>query len=77
MAEIRDIGRSDKPPEDADCVVIEKAGGRFVVNGFSPQKRSGTFFAPPSFETLDAAIAAAVAWATANNVAIVYVKGLR
>jgi hypothetical protein len=77
MVEVRDIGRSDKPPADADCVVIEKAGGRFVANGFSPQKRSGTFFSPPSFNALDAAISASVDWAAQHGVPVVYVKGIR
>ncbi len=77
MVEVRDIARSDKPPEDAECVVIEKAGGRFVANGFSPGRRSGTFFSPPSFEGLDAAISASVDWAAQHDVAVVYVKGIR
>lgn len=77
MVEVRDIGRSDKPPEHAECVVIEKAGGRFVANGFSPRKRSGTFFSPPSFAALEEAISASVDWAAQHDVPVVYVKGIR
>lgn len=77
MVEVRDIGGSDKPPADANCVVIEKAGDRYVANGFSPRKRSGTFFSPPSFKALEAAISASVDWAGQHDVPIVYVKGIR
>jgi hypothetical protein len=76
MVEVREIEKREIPPEDI-CIVIEKAGGRFVANGFNPGKRSGSFYAPPAFKTLKAAISASVEWATRNNVPIVYLKGVR
>jgi hypothetical protein len=72
-----DIPRREMPPEAEPCLVIERAGGQFVVNGYSPSKSFGTFWAPPSFPSLDAAIAASADFAERNVVATVYMKGVR
>jgi hypothetical protein len=76
MAIVRDIPKSERPFEDERCIVVEHAGGRFVANGFSPGKMSGAVWAPAAFPTLDEAVAASVAWAERNDVAIVYVRGI-
>jgi hypothetical protein len=76
MAKVREIPKSERPFESERCIVVEQAGGRFVANGFSPGKMSGTVWAPPAFDTLTTAIAASVAWADRNDVAVVYVRGV-
>jgi hypothetical protein len=76
MVAVRHIPKSERPFESERCIMVEHAGGRFVANGFAPGKMSGTVWAPPAFETLDAAVAASVAWATLNDVTNVYVRGI-
>ena len=77
MVEIRDITSGSIPPEDADCVIIEKAAGRFVVNGSSLGRRHGSFWTPPAFATLDAALEASVDWAGKNDVEVIYLRDVR
>jgi nicotinamidase-related amidase len=76
MAEIRYISKGEGPPKDVDCVLIEKAGNRFVANGSVAGKRDATFFTPPPFPTVEAAVDAAKAWAEAHGVPIVYVRDI-
>jgi hypothetical protein len=77
MVEVRDIGINETAP-DADCVVIERAGGgRFRANGSVAGKANASFWTPPNFDSIEAAIQASITWATANDVPVVYVKGIR
>jgi hypothetical protein len=74
MVEVQNISLNETPPEGTDCVVIENAGNKFVANGSVAGERVVTFFKPPPFESLGAAIEAASAWAEENDVPVVYVK---
>lgn len=74
MVEVRNIRKGEEPPKNADWVLIERAGARFVANGSAAGKRDVTFFRPPSFDTVEAAIAASCAWAEDNDVSVVYVR---
>jgi hypothetical protein len=76
MVEVQNISQNEKLPEGEDFVMIEKAGNMFVVNGSVAGQRAATFFTPPPFETLVAAIGAAQTWAEANNVDVVYVRDI-
>lgn len=76
MVEIRNIQSRERYPEDAYCVIIEFAGGRFAANGHGTEKGRETFWRPSAFDTVDEAIASSIAWASSNSVPIVYVKGI-
>ena len=76
MVQVRDIHEHEDPPKDADWVLIERAGSRFVANGSAAGKRDATVFRPPPFDTVEAAITASRAWAEANDVPIVYVRDI-
>jgi hypothetical protein len=77
MVKVRDIGENERPPECADWVLIEQTpSGRFMANGSASGKMDATFFRPPSFDTVDAAIAASRAWAEANDVPVIYVRDI-
>ena len=77
MVEVRDIGKNEQPPEGADWVLIEQTpSGGFMANGSASGKMDATFFRPPHFDTVDAAIAAARSWADANDVPVIYVRGI-
>jgi hypothetical protein len=77
MAEVRDIEKHENPPADTDHVLIEKSGDRFIANGSAAGKIDVTFFKPPPFDTEEAATRASLDWAEANNVPVVYVRGIR
>ncbi len=77
MVEIRDIPNGELPPENIDCVLIEKSGSKFTAKGSvgAPAPRSATFYTPPAFPTLEAAIEASMAWAEEmNDVPVIYIK---
>jgi hypothetical protein len=75
MVEIRDIPSNELPPEDVDCVLIEKSGSKFMAKGSIGAPRDPTFYNPPAFPTLEAAIEASMAWATMNDVPFIYITG--
>jgi hypothetical protein len=76
MVEIREIPNDELPPEDVDCVLIEKSGSKFVAKGSVGAPRSPTFYTPPAFPALEAAIEASMSWADLNDVPVIYIKGL-
>ncbi len=78
MVEIRDIPNGELPPENVDCVLIEKSDSKFIAKGSvgAPAPRSAIFYNPPAFPTLEAAIKASTAWAETNDVSVIYLIGL-
>jgi hypothetical protein len=75
MVEIRDIPNDELPPDDVDCVLIEKSGSKFIAKGSVGAPRDPTFYNPPAFPTLEAAIEASMAWAAMNDVPFIYITG--
>jgi hypothetical protein len=75
MVEIRDIPNDELPPEDVDCVLIEKSGSKFIAKGSVGAPNDPTFYNPPAFPTLEAAIEASMAWAAMNDVPSIYITG--
>lgn len=62
-------------PHDEDCVLIERVVGRsFVANGSARSGLTISYFTPAPFDTRKAAVNAALVWARANGVPIVYVR---
>lgn len=75
MAEIRDITPDEAPSPDQDHVLIaEGPGGKFVANGSAAGRMDATFWTPAPFDTLEAAIASAQAWASQNDVPHIFVR---
>ncbi len=75
MVEIRDIPNDELPPEDVDCVLIEKSGSKFMAKGSVGAPNDPTFYNPAAFPTLEAAIEASMAWAVMNAVPFIYITG--
>ena len=74
MAEIRHITSAERPERGGDCVLIEPAGsGKFVASCVSSHRASDVFYAQEPVDDVQAAIAAATAWADQNGVPVVYV----
>lgn len=75
MPDVREIDAHEKPPQDADWVLVERTpSGKFTANGSTGWAKGAAFFRPPNFETQVAAISAALAWADENGVPVVYVR---
>ncbi|CAO4134733.1 hypothetical protein [Methylorubrum extorquens] len=75
MAEIRDIAPDESPSSDQDHVlIVPGAGGKFVANGSASGRMDATFWTPPPFDTLEAAIASAQAWASQNDVPHIFLR---
>ena len=83
MTEVREISKAGARPDDVDHVLIEPtSSGKFTANGSATHPdndsrkladKGATFYSPPAFETLEAAIASAKEWADKHNVPTVYV----
>ena len=77
MIEVRGIEATESPPRGADWVLVEiTSAGNFVANGVvaHANARGATFFTPPPFESLEAALRASEAWASENCVTAIYVR---
>jgi hypothetical protein len=62
IVEVRDIQSTETPPENADWVLVEKAGEKFVANGSASGINGATFYKPAAFDTVDDAIKSSLAW---------------
>ncbi|ACK82438.1 hypothetical protein [Methylorubrum extorquens] len=75
MAEIRLITPKEAPSPDQSHVLIAPApDGRFIARGSVSSDRDGTFWDPQPFDTVEAAIADAQAWAKQNDVPHIFVR---
>ena len=74
MTQVKDIETRDTLPEGGDCVLIEKANGKFVANGSVTAIDGAGVFEPEPFDTLDEAVTASLVWAEENDVPFVYVR---
>lgn len=76
MVQVRNIAAHETPPSNVDHVFIERTGNKYTANGSVAHAKSGTFWTPPPFDTVDAAISASVGWAEQNDVTVVYVRAV-
>ncbi len=75
MVEVREIGKYENPPEDADWIVIKPTpAGKFIADACIADCISAAFSDLRTFNTLERAISASKRWAERNNIPIVYVK---
>jgi hypothetical protein len=70
MAEVCNLARDENVPAYAPSVIIERAGIRFKVTGFSPG------YVPDPFDSFDEALRVSTEWAEANNVPVVYIRDI-
>lgn len=70
MVEVRNLARDESVPAYAPSVIIERAGIRFNVTGFSPG------YVPNPFDSFDEALHVSRAWAEANDVPVVYIRDI-
>ncbi len=76
MPAVQRIGPGEDPHPDSDYVLVERLpGGKVSVSGAVMAETARRYWTPPEFDSLDAAIAAALWWADQNDVPLVYVRG--
>lgn len=76
MVEVRDITAEENPPDNADWVLITRAGDVYSAIGSVAGRTDATFYTPQAFGSLEEALHAAKSWAANNNVPVVYVRGI-
>lgn len=75
MAEIRRINPDEAPSLDrSHALVSPAADDRFVAGGPVSSGRDVTFWGQQPFDTVDAALATAQAWAQQNDVHHIFVR---
>jgi hypothetical protein len=78
MTQFRDLGPAEAVGAPDHVLIVKHDEGRFEVTGTSGAgEPDARFLTPPPFEDKDAAIACAEAFATANALPVIYVKGFR
>ena len=74
MVEVRNLQDSEKEPQGASWVLIEKTGDHFAVCGRAQGQAIDASFAPRGFDTAEQAIKASVTWADLLGIPVIYVK---
>ena len=74
MVDVQEVSRDGVPVESGEWVQVERgASGRFVVSGSALSDTASVFFNPPSFDSLQQAVAAARTWAFHHDIEVIYV----